>query len=179
MRTLNLIMVLALGLFIAGCGQQNNSNNNSQYNQFVNSHDGVEVKAPSKVNPQMVNNNMGMVQQGDILLSLDSNGTYHLRSGIPEEMYGDNRELTGIRGQYDVDSRGVLRLKQGGQVIAESAFTMGVVNTSNLNTFNLNFVQPVSIDMIQLNNQVGYNGGNFTSFQTIQVPIQGYTTVTR
>lgn len=176
MKTLNVIMLLALGLFVASCGQQETSNGNSQYSKFVNSHDGVEVKAPNKVNSQQ--NNYNNVQQGDILLSLDSNGTYHLRSAIPSELYGDNRELDGIKGDYDIDSRGVLKLKQGGKTIAESAYSMGNMN-NNSNSFSLNFVQPVTIEVLQLNSQTGYNGQNFTSFQTVEYSLQGYSTISR
>ena len=179
MKVLNILMVLALGLSVASCGQQNtNSNNNSQYKQFINSHDGVEVKEPNKVTQVQGYNNQGFTQS-DTLLTLDSNGTFKLRKDIPEELYGDDRELEGINGEYEVDSRGVLKLKENGEVIAESSYSMVNMNSNSQSSFSLNFIKSVSLPTIQLQQTSGYGGNNFTSFTTVDVPLQGPTTVTR
>ena len=180
MKFLSVTMLLTVSLFVASCGQQEtNSSNSSQYKQYITSHDGIEVKEPNKVSAQQTQGNYNNVQQADILLSLDSNGTYHLRSDIPSELNGNGQELTGIRGEYDIDARGVLKLKYGGQVVAETSYSHGNLNTTSQNSFSLNFVPAVEVEVVQLSQNTGFGGTGFTSFQTVQFSLQGFSTVSR
>jgi len=180
MKALNLIYILCTLALFTSCGQESSTDGyKSNYDQFITSHDGVEVKEPNKLNLMQgqINPNQ-QVLKNDIVISLDSNGTYHLRSKIPASLGNNNVELEGIKGEWSVDSRGLLQLEENGIVIAESNYLVGSGNITN--SINLEFIRPVDIEVLSLDNLNGYNGGyGYPSFDTYSFSLNGYATVTR
>jgi hypothetical protein len=177
MRALQFLMVMLLGFSLVSCGKQETNSNTASFDQYVNAHDGVEFKSPNKLNNGQFQNN-GNTQNAEILLTLDSNRTFHIRSKVPASVYNKEQELSGVKGQWEVDSQGQMFLKRNGKVIAQTNNYYGYQQQSG-NMFNLQFTEAVIIEVVQSNGQMqGYNG-NLTSFAVMDYSLQGTVTVQR
>jgi hypothetical protein len=173
MKGIKFILIGLLGVLFISCGNQTSNRTQNNFSEFMNAHDGVEFKSPSIV--QSFGQQYNQYQTSDIVLTLDSNRTYHLRAQQTNNggLNIGNQELEGVRGTWEVTNLGVLKLKRNGQMIAESNTTF-----ENSNNFNLHFHQDVQIEMLQFNQNIGFNGG-LNSFQIVNFTLGGTTVITR
>lgn len=164
MRSVLSILILVL---LISCGQQSTSNNQSEYTSFINSHNGVEFKAPSKIKLNYNQNDLNH-DVSDILLSIDSNGTYHLRSDVPAGgLNANNNELQGIRGEWEISNLGQLSLSQNGVVVSESGMNSGINQGTN-QSYTLNFIKPVDLDIVRMDTLGGPGGyADITNYSVI------------
>lgn len=163
-----ILSILALSLLMA-CGKQQQSTNQGNYTSFVNSQNGVEFKAPSKIQLNYDQNNQNY-DVSDILLSIDTNGTYHLRSDIPQGNLNATTELQGVQGEWEISNLGELKLYQNGQLVAQSGF-----NPNNANSYTLNFIKPIDLEIVRMDRMNGWNGYNdLTTYSVINFTVSGY-----
>jgi hypothetical protein len=179
MRAIKLTLLLALTIMMVACGKDDSkSSSNNNYENFINSNDGVEFKAPSKVNmgQNAYNSNS---QISEILLTIDNDGTFHLRSSIPSNLNSNQEELAGHKGEWKVTSRGLIELyKNGNKIATSNEYYQTSGSTSS--SLSLNFTSPISLDVINTaNGQIYNNGQNMISFNTTQLNLQGFITVIR
>ena len=176
---LNFALSMTLIFTVVSCGDSGDTNADSSfYNKFVNSKNGVEFKEPNKIQ----NNQGGFNQQSqsEILLTLDTNGTYHLRSSIPENVQISNgkKELEGDRGTWTIKSGGKLSLSNGAEADVQGLLGFNTNNSDR--SFTLTFQEPVRIKMVQSTNSgFGFSGGTITSYTTVDFTLQGSTSVSR
>lgn len=164
-RTHNLLILLIL--LAVGCGRPDGSRQ-QQFTDFINSNNGVEFKAPSKIQ-LAYNQENSQNSVSDILLTIDTDGSFHMRSDIPSGSLSNQGELLGTTGEWEIGQTGELALYQQGQLIAQSTW-----NGGNQNTYSLNFVQPIDLEIVQKNTMNGFNGGDFTSYSIINYTVTGY-----
>lgn len=182
MRVLTTFILLSLSIMLAACGNQNASNSSvSQFDNFINANDGIEFKAPNKIQSNTFSNQQqvyGNYEQSEILLTLDHNGTFHMRASIPAGMNTSDTELEGVRGTWEIDSRGLLQLNsESGEILARSSYNL---NQTESNSFALTINQVVNLDILQVNTNTNVNNySNFTSYGVTTFPLQGMATVSR
>lgn len=168
------LSVMILSIFIISCGQESNNNSNNNFKEFINSNNGVEFKKPSKVNIGQ-NAFVSNQQISDILLTLDNDGSYHLRSSVPTNVSSNQTELEGIKGEWKVSNEGLIELYRGNTKVATS--NQFYNNGSSNNSLSLNFIQNVQLDIINTANNFFNN--NIVTFNTTQINLQGFITVIR
>jgi hypothetical protein len=179
MRAIKLSLLLALTIMMVACGKEDSkSSSSNNYENFINSNNGVEFKEPSKVNvgQNMYNSN---TQISDILLTLDNDGSFHLRSSVPSSLNSTKTELDGVHGEWKVSGSGLIELYKNGNKVATSNEFYNMSDTSTT-SLSLNFTTPLSIDVINTASGQFYNNGqNLVSFTTTQQNLEGYITVVR
>jgi hypothetical protein len=175
MKTIKFALLLTLTIFMIACGkEESNNSSNGNYENFINSNDGVEFKSPSKVS---LNQQVSNGQMSELLLSIDHNGTYHLRSSVPTNVDSQRKEVDGIKGEWKVNSKGLIELYKSGKKIASSN-EFYQASSSSSDTLSLNFLEQVNIDIIYAVNGNNFYG-NTVTYSTTPVSLYGYVTIKR
>ena len=175
MKTLRLIIFFTMSALMVSCGKQGTEAGSSNYYlNFINAHNGVDFKDPSKINVYQSNFTTNSYS-GDILVSLDNNGSFYIRSEMPFDYSGDE-EMEGVRGTWEVDN-GYLELYKDGKKVATSKDFPKTTNT-NETQLSLNFIRPLGINMVSVENTFNPFGNGVTLNSTV-VPISGIVTIER
>ena len=184
MKALSTIVLLGLSIMLASCGNQSSTQSaSSQFDNFVNANDGIEFKAASLITTNQINNNNQNINSGldqaEILLTLDHNGTFHMRSSVPANLGLSYTELEGIRGKWELDDRRLLVLSDNsGATIAQASYSF---NQTDSKSFALTIQKNIDLEIMQVGANQNYNNynGNFTSYGITNYTLQGLATVER
>lgn len=184
MKAMSTFLLLSLSIMLAACGNQSSSQSaTNQFENFINSKNGVEFKEPSIVSTAQIASQQQYSYAGfetsEILLSLDLDGTFHLRATIPESLNTNESELEGTRGRWSLDERNQLILSDNNGAVLAQAYSS--FNQEASDSFTITFTESINLDTYQVtvNQNVQQGFTNYTSYATSVLTLNGMTTVSR